>query len=438
MKYTRSKWLAALSLAVLGAASAEATPGFARQMNMDCMSCHSQQLPMLNSFGRQFKLSSFSMVAGDQPEITDMELIRNINMGVGFKGLVQSSERVDDRSDTPGTGYMPEESAAFPSGIALLLGGRVGEGMGVNMLFTNTGVGHLQASISKPLTEIEGRVGLALFGTSGHGAFIGTESYNTGLHKELGMFANADLTNAAQATGAGKGAATGVNVFYGGYGLTASIGVAGLGFNSNMSNTMPSMEGGLNKTYRLSYDLPTMAGWDLSLGAYGIQGTTRGTNANLFDGTANPLLTLMGTDIHDVKLDVNGFDMQLMGDITNDIHLQVLGQYVAGYKMSFTNLTTNVTRTPKDQKAMSLEAQLMMWKKFGIRTAYLKVDDKQQMSVATNNDYSVLSFGLQYNLASNVNFAIEHASIDNDNKNFNATSFNPEEKRLTASTIIVF
>ena len=43
---------------------AQATSAFARQMEMNCMGCHNQQIPMLNSFGRAFKLSSYTMTSG--------------------------------------------------------------------------------------------------------------------------------------------------------------------------------------------------------------------------------------------------------------------------------------------------------------------------------------------------------------------------------------
>lgn len=55
---------AVIGLSLMCATAAEATPAFARQMDMACMSCHFQNIPKLNSFGRDFKMSGFiSMVA---------------------------------------------------------------------------------------------------------------------------------------------------------------------------------------------------------------------------------------------------------------------------------------------------------------------------------------------------------------------------------------
>src|SRR5271170_5801438 len=47
---------------VLGATSARALPSFARQMDMQCVACHTD-FPILNDMGRTFKLSGYTMSA---------------------------------------------------------------------------------------------------------------------------------------------------------------------------------------------------------------------------------------------------------------------------------------------------------------------------------------------------------------------------------------
>ena len=420
----RSKLLVALSVAAIGATSAQATPAFARQMNQDCMACHAQQLPMLNSYGRAFKLSSFSIEA-DQEPIPEMSLARALNAGVGFKSSLTST-RTENVSET-------QENISIPSGLALLLGGRIGEGKGVNILFSHGGAVHLQASFSQD--ALDGRMGIVGFGTSGHGMFIGTEAYNTGLHKELGMFANAGFTNAAQATGVGGGPATGLNAYYGGHGVTASVGYWTLGYNSVFGgNTAPSAEGGLNVSYRLTYDLPTVAGFDIMVGTYGSNGTTLTSSAQIGDITTQGTLVggnlvpsyLMGIAANsNVKLETSGFDFQVMGDIAKDLNLMVLGQYVSGFKVDVTPAAGGASTIKRNASAYSIEAQVMMKNKVGVRAAYLDYDDK-----AGTADVSALTFGVQYNAASNVNFAIEHSSITNE------TAAN--QQQINISSIIVF
>lgn len=46
-------------------ATSRALPSFARQLNMDCVACHTEY-PLLNQFGRQFKLSGYT-TAGETP-----------------------------------------------------------------------------------------------------------------------------------------------------------------------------------------------------------------------------------------------------------------------------------------------------------------------------------------------------------------------------------
>ncbi len=49
----------ALAAALLSPSTARAVPSFARQMDMQCIECHTE-FPILNQFGRQFKLSGYT------------------------------------------------------------------------------------------------------------------------------------------------------------------------------------------------------------------------------------------------------------------------------------------------------------------------------------------------------------------------------------------
>ena len=51
---------------LLAASTGRALPSFARQMNMQCTSCHTEY-PVLNQFGRQFKLSGYTLADDDGP-----------------------------------------------------------------------------------------------------------------------------------------------------------------------------------------------------------------------------------------------------------------------------------------------------------------------------------------------------------------------------------
>jgi len=76
-------YLAGLMAAIAFAPEASALPAFARQMGMACSACHFQHFPMLNSFGRQFKSSGFTMM-GDirQVEGDNLSIPGNLNAAI--------------------------------------------------------------------------------------------------------------------------------------------------------------------------------------------------------------------------------------------------------------------------------------------------------------------------------------------------------------------
>jgi hypothetical protein len=63
--------MATLALAAM-ATDAYAVPSYARQLQVACNACHTQ-FPELNAFGRQFKLSGYTLAAGDQIEAQNEE-----------------------------------------------------------------------------------------------------------------------------------------------------------------------------------------------------------------------------------------------------------------------------------------------------------------------------------------------------------------------------
>jgi hypothetical protein len=53
----------AIALVVLGATRCHVLPSFARQLNMQCIACHTEYL-LLNEFGRQLKLTGYTLAVG--------------------------------------------------------------------------------------------------------------------------------------------------------------------------------------------------------------------------------------------------------------------------------------------------------------------------------------------------------------------------------------
>lgn len=76
-----------------GALTSQALPSFARQLNMQCIACHTE-FPLLNEFGRKFKLTGYTLSAGDfslppiafmlQPSFTQTQSSQSGGAAPGF------------------------------------------------------------------------------------------------------------------------------------------------------------------------------------------------------------------------------------------------------------------------------------------------------------------------------------------------------------------
>jgi len=195
------------SLAFLACASSvEATPAFARQMNTSCVDCHSQNIPKLNRFGRDFKMSGFTMTGGVS-EVTSKEragLSIPSSLNVGF--IIKA--RYHDKKTSAGN---KESFTEIFDESAIVLGGKIAENVGTSMEF---GAGLLGGKIAFTNEYSFGRVGVTMFGTDALGAFSGTEIYNTGLYRPIRQFENRKKANIFQKLGIGDGAASGVQLYY--------------------------------------------------------------------------------------------------------------------------------------------------------------------------------------------------------------------------------
>ncbi len=415
MRSTVKQLIAPLA-AIIGlsavAFEAQATPAFARQMDMNCFGCHNQSVPMLNSFGRQFKLSGFTMTSGNKSMITGGDLGLTIpmaiNAGVGVKATYKDNDAAGSRSEL-----------AIPAGSAIMIGGKLSENMGANILFNGDGIVHVQSTYSRPVAS--GNAGLSYYGTMGHGPFIAVESNNTGLHKELAMFDSSDRTNAAQSMGLGlgKGPATGLTAFYGGNGVKVAAGVWSMGFNSTYDNGGLDNDGSLGSLFRVTYDTPQLAGWNFTVGAFGVSGTHEGTTSTLFENMtqAPGSMTPAGTpapwfnSVNNHEVTSNGFDVQAQGKIAG-MDTQVILTSVSDYEMKISPLTPPPPAyMTKDLSATSLEMQIMTNNAWGFRLGYMASTNN---AATANADTTTTSFGVNYNYADNVRFSLESSNQSPD------------------------
>lgn len=206
--------------------SAEAVPAFARQMGMQCSMCHSVAFPAINSFGRAFKASGYTMT-GAQQQIkgNDFALPSTLNMSMISKlRYVESA----------GNGEV-----VWPDEQAFLFGGKVADGVGAlveaalaggvttiedgsgNAILGNSTAHDLEGTTNYSLgykLVFEAakmgntRVSIVPFSTDALGPGYSFEQLNTGAQRSQRMIEDRNAYSASNAVGVGSGAATGVAV----------------------------------------------------------------------------------------------------------------------------------------------------------------------------------------------------------------------------------
>ena len=392
MKSIYKKALATVGLLAISATVAEATPAFARQMNADCMTCHYQNIPKLNSFGREFKLSGFTMTGGTA-EITSEQgagtaLPANMNFGFVTKARLLKHDNADMLTE------IFDESA-------FIFGGKVAEGVGTSMEF---GAGLLGGKFTFTKNTDIGRIGLTYFMTDALGAFSGTEVYSTGLYRPVRQFENRKGANIFQKLGIGAGQATGFQAYYNGNGLTATVGQYAPAFAA-------SAETGTDyKTLvRASYEM-SLSGYTVAFGGYSISGdVTQSPYAITHAGDSDVL------NLNAIDQESTGLDLQVEGSVA-DMPLML----TAGYVLSNTHNTTDMT-------GFSAAAQINPMDVLGVKAAVMTTSD----NTSAKKGQTSLSIGTDYMYAQNVRLCLEATSTSYED----STSTNSELDLLFMSMI---
>ncbi len=406
--------------------SAEAIPGFARQMGMECSACHAQNIPMLNRFGREFARSGFTMSSMSGPQT----LIEGSDIGLGLPSILNGSAVLrasytlssDDgnvtgkgrgnttMSDRGVLGVFDKSVLIFGGRFAENVGGiaRLGSGTDIN---TTSSVG-LSAKVTIAYDMLDGIVGVTLYSAGGTGPFSGMESYNTGLYTPLRMFENGKSTNAAQLTGVGAGSATGLQAYYGGAGLFASAGI----YVPAQNSTGLDVGHSLIPFGRLGYEI-IFGSWTLTPGVYGIKGSAKLSDTALNAGTAGILVT--------IDREAYGLDLQVEGTVA-EMQMMIILQSVLKNETSFDPATINHIGNlrAEDDKATSLEVQINPISKLGIKAAALTYDTVVESTGKGPQtiDKNTYSFGVNYGFRQNLIFDVEYTYTDPKTATYDASS----------------
>lgn len=156
--------------ATVFAPEASALPAFARQTGMACNACHAQHFPVLNSFGRSFKASGYSLMgAQGKIEGEHLSIPDTLNAAVLLKYRYQK----DNTAATPGAGTTTATGNAdgmwqMGDEFSIFFGGRVAESekLKIGFLMENNvanvgGSGNLVAGLRLPIVFDAGDVSIS-------------------------------------------------------------------------------------------------------------------------------------------------------------------------------------------------------------------------------------------------------------------------------------
>jgi hypothetical protein len=242
---------------------AQAVPAYARQMGVECSTCHFQHFPKLNAFGRNFKATGYSQTTQDTLEGDNLSISPVLNAGFFIKTRV-----ADDNKTRP--------TYAFPDEAALLVGGRFAEGMG-GLVEMSDAILSYKMSLTKTL-DSGMTVGVTPYATDGLGPAYGFELMNTGTIRNHRPFERSAKVTQGQNGLDLSGPATGfalhahTNDFF--VILNAYVPDSAVAGHTNMD------AGGDLSTYMRAAWTPNLNGADVGIGFGMANGSTKATCAD--------------------------------------------------------------------------------------------------------------------------------------------------------------
>lgn len=305
----------ALSLATVLAAAAfapeaSAVPSFARQTSMACSACHFQKFPVLNSFGRAFKASGYTLMgAQGKVEGDHMSIPEQLNASILLKyRYVKDSGNGTVATGTVGAGQTAPTASKdgqwqMGDEVSLFFGGRIADSdlIKIGFLNENNMVGApMLAGIRVPIVVDAGaaKVSVVPFTTDAHGVQLGYEMSSGGVlranrwaeaRREISAVQyTADRSAAIGGAAAGHAFVVHNDLFFVNYTIwSSSFGPGANGQAVESTN--------YGQKYIRAAVTPEVAGWNLMAG-YGKESGT--SYSNMAAAQAESLLTFIDFQAH--------------------------------------------------------------------------------------------------------------------------------------------
>lgn len=359
------------AVAVAAASSKSyAVPAFARQMGVECKSCHYQQFPLLNQFGREFKAGGYIM--GNQPHVEGekMSLPNVLNASLVTKVRYQKTNGGDDKK---ATNY---GELQFPDEAALLIGGQAGTNIGflLEAQLADPDAPTF-ASYKMPIVYdvAASKLSVIPFSTDGLGASFGFELLNTGAVRNNRLTEHRKEVSAQQYLGT-DGAATGF----------AFVAYHDTGYvNYSLWKPVHGSSSASFLNYLRVAATPQVAGWDLGVGG------------QLWSGTSTDETTAPNTE---EKADAWAIDAQAQGTVAS----MPLGVY-----LTYGSVGKDSTLQKADSKAATIAAELSVLPSTQVSIALRRAE-------TTGKSDNAIALGVKYLLAQNVQLSLNHSIYSGD------------------------
>lgn len=126
-----SATLCILAIGALAPRNAHAVASFSRQTGLPCSACHTT-FPELTAFGRQFKLSAYTLSSQPTISSSDLSLLKSIPLSASVHASLTETNKRQPQSADPST--------EFPQTINIYLAGRVTPHFGtyIQMTYANS------------------------------------------------------------------------------------------------------------------------------------------------------------------------------------------------------------------------------------------------------------------------------------------------------------
>jgi len=348
-----------------------ATPAFARQMGVSCTACHSQNsYPSLNSFGRKFKASGFTMVGnqelikGDDKQTNSLSLPNTLNMAFITKLRAKK-------------GNKSESVLEFPDEAAVILGGRISKHIGT---FIEIGYDSKEntfglANFKLPITYNVNNytLGIVPFRTDGFGAAGAFEVLNTGAVRGSRVLEDRKTISAQQYIGTAT-TAEGVGAYL--YNdLWHVVYTAYVPNNGTVHSYSPA-------NYLRLAMTPQVNGWDLGFGG------------QLWKGTSESLESGKNTT------DAYAVDFQAMGQIN-----KIPVSFFATHANAKAGTTSLYNTNPNDKSATTILSEVGVIPSLLSLSAGYRIADNGK---ATNSSDDKAIVGAKYFLAENMQVQLNY------------------------------